>query len=143
MQGTIGFIRIVAANGINNGNVLLVADVVVLIQPRVGNLWSGGNQPVKQCDVNGHKDRVAGDLRQHAVEIDIRADEKRVIAEGLTVNFQRFRQAFNLFIRGLFRRVAHQAGLEKQTQLFKVSDATRLGEKIFRHAGEFTDDGIG
>ncbi|MNR26492.1 hypothetical protein D3C85_1437080 [compost metagenome] len=77
------------------------------------------------------------------MEIDIRTDKQRIVVERLTVNFQRFRQAFNLFIRGVFRRVAHQAGLEKQTQLFKVSDATRLGEKIFRHAGEFTDDGIG
>lgn len=71
LQRAIGFIGIVAADRVNDRNMLLIANVVMLVQSLISYGWARGDQPIEQGNMDRHKDRVAGDLRQHAVEINV------------------------------------------------------------------------
>lgn len=71
LQRTIGFVRIMTADRINDRNMLLITNVVMFVQCLIGNRWACGNKPVEQGNVDRHEDWVTGDLRQHAVEINV------------------------------------------------------------------------
>ena len=71
LQRAIGFIGIVAADRVNDRNMLLIANVVMLVQSLISHGWACGDQPVEQGNVDRHEDWVTGDLRQHAVEINV------------------------------------------------------------------------
>lgn len=71
LQRAIGFIGIVAADRVNDRNMLLIANVIMLVQSLISHGWTCGDQPVEQGNVDRHEDWVTGDLRQHAVEINV------------------------------------------------------------------------
>jgi len=81
LKRPIGFIGIVSADRIDNRNMLAIADVIVLVEFGVGDFWTGRDQPIQQRNVDRHKDGITGDLRQHAVKIDIGTDKKRIVTE--------------------------------------------------------------
>lgn len=68
LQRAIGFIGIMAADRVNDRNMLLIANVVMLVQSLISHGWTCGDQPVEQGNVDRHEDWVTGDLRQHAVK---------------------------------------------------------------------------
>lgn len=71
LQRTIGFVRIMTADRINDRNMLLIANVVMLVQSLISHGWTCGDQLVEQGNVDRHEDWVTWDLRQHAVEINV------------------------------------------------------------------------
>lgn len=60
LQRAIGFIGIVAADRVNDRNMLLIANVVMLVQSLISHGWTCGDQPVEQGNVDRHEDWVTG-----------------------------------------------------------------------------------
>ncbi len=51
LQRAIGFIGIMAADRVNDRNMLLIANVVMLVQSLISHGWTCGDQPVEQGNV--------------------------------------------------------------------------------------------
>ena len=92
--------------------------------------------------MDSHKDRIARDLSQYTVKINVRADEQRIVIERLAVDLQCFSQSVDLLICRMFGGVSYQAGFKEQSQLLEVGNATGMCEEIFRHTRQLADDGI-
>lgn len=71
MQRAIGGIGIALANRIDDLNMLLIAEVIVLMQLFCGHRGASGNQPVQQGNMDRQKDRITGDFSQYAMEFNI------------------------------------------------------------------------
>lgn len=71
LQRAIGFVRIMTTDRVNDRNMLLIANVVMLMQSLISYRWARGDQPIEQGNMDRHEDWVTGDLRQHAVEINV------------------------------------------------------------------------
>ncbi|VDZ72037.1 Uncharacterised protein [Atlantibacter hermannii] len=71
VQRTIRRVRIAVADRLDNNDMLLIAHVIMLMQLLVGHRRARRDKPVEKGDVDRHKDRIAGNFRQHAVEFDV------------------------------------------------------------------------
>lgn len=60
LQRAIGFIGIVAADRVNDRNMLLIANVVMLVQSLISHGWTCGDQPVEQGNVIAMKIGLPG-----------------------------------------------------------------------------------
>ena len=114
LERAIGLIRIAAADRIDDRNMLAIADFIMLIQLGIRHFWTRGDQPVEQRNVDRVKDRITGDLRQHAVEIDVGSNKQGIIIQRLAVDLQRFCQLSDLIVSGKLSRKPNEAGFKEQ-----------------------------
>ena len=68
---------------------------------------------------------IAGDHRQHVVEVHVRALEARQVADRLPVDFERLLEAFDILRGGIHSGVAGKPDLEKQARTLEIVNPAR------------------
>ena len=72
--------------------------------------------------MDGGKDRIPGDDRQHIVEGDVGLLEAVEIGQGLAVDFEGGVQFIDVFFRRMKGGVAGEAHFEEQARILEIAD---------------------
>ena len=71
LQGAIGLVRVMAADRINNVDMLLIAHVIMFVKLVLRDGRACGDEPVQQGDMDSQEDRIPGNFRQYAVKFNV------------------------------------------------------------------------